>query len=62
MVEHVHNPETEAFEQLEAATVEAARLRRRLKDLDDPQDRQVVKRQLTETEARIESLQCRLRG
>lgn len=58
----MHNPETEAFEQLEAATVEAARLRRRLKQLDDPQDQQVVKRQLTETEARIKALQRRLRG
>ncbi|NBC11264.1 MAG: hypothetical protein GVY24_05935 [Planctomycetes bacterium] len=61
MVEHVYNPETEVFEQLEAAAVEVARLRRKLEGLTDEQDRAVVKRQLSETETRIEALQRRLR-
>ncbi len=61
MVEHVYNPETEVFEQLESATVEAARLRRKLEDLAHDNDRAIVRRQLTETETRIKALQRRLR-
>ncbi len=64
MVEHVYNPETALYEQLEAATVEAASLRRKLEGMAEGQDhdRQVVRQQLGEIEQRIASLQRQLRG
>jgi len=62
MVEHVYNPETVVYEQLEAATVEVARLRQRLEAMTDEGDRRIVRRQLAETESRIAALQRRLRS
>ncbi len=62
MVEHVFNPESVLLEQLETATVEAVRLRQKLAELTDEDDRKIIRRQLEETEQTIAALQRRLRG
>lgn len=62
MVEHVYNPETEVYEQLEALAVEAARLRRKLESIGDATERSVVERQLRETEAMILARQRQLQA
>lgn len=62
MADPTLSPEARTLEQLETATIEAAQLRSRLDTMTDPRDREIIRRQLTDTETRIAALQRRLRS
>ncbi len=55
-----YNPETALYEQLEALTVEARQIKQKLAEATGESDREVLERQLLETEHRIETLKRRL--
>jgi len=59
---HLPIPETQAAERLEAGILEAARLRARLDETEVEADRAVLRKQLEQTELRVEALRRRLRG
>jgi hypothetical protein len=57
----VYNPESDALQQLQTLELQARRLAKKLGEAATHQDRQVIERQLRETENRIENLKARLK-
>ena len=58
----VYNPESHAHEQIESLELEARRIKQRLDAAELQEDRQVLARQLKETEQQIENIRQRLRS
>lgn len=57
----VYNPESEQYRELESLEVEARDLARRRNSAKSPQEREVLAKQLSETEKRIEALKRQLK-
>jgi hypothetical protein len=61
-VSEVYNPESALFERVEALALEVRQLLRRRDQAVHANDRQVIERQLRETEDRLQILRRRLHG
>ena len=57
----VYNPESDAYQKLESLELEARRIKRKVDVADSPDEREVLIRQLQETEDQIAGIKKRFR-